>query len=239
MSHVILVPTYLFVSNVSSLERKPQCCAVVTICSIWLSCNRWCIRVVCMCSLFLKMNSGVWKFALICWDRIMRREFALPLCKPGWPLLEHISSGDMWSVCRYWNILRDAQLNNSKVHPCPCQAKQMCYFHLGWHGMEVKNIWLWSIFPIFLFYQERLDAKWMLIFLMLVTPWKLHANKKYCRHNETCGMTHYLLPINLPCNAGNFGKPVFVFCAQVATSGCNVLWWDAFKQAHTNSSQLH
>lgn len=152
MSHVILLPIYLFVSIVSSLVRKPLCCAVVTICSSWLLCNGWCIGVACMCSLFLKMKSGVWKFALICWDRVMRCEFALPLCKPGWPRLEHISSGDMWSICRYWNVLWDAQLNNSKVHPCPCQAKQMCYFHLGWHRMEVKRQQIFDYGPYFPFF---------------------------------------------------------------------------------------
>lgn len=57
--------------------------------------------------------------------------------------------------------------------------------------------------------------------------------------SQSCMWNQTLLIANhLPCNAGNFGKPVFAFCAQVATSGCNVFWWDAFKQAHTNTLQL-
>lgn len=129
-----------------------------------------CVGVACMRSLFLKMKSGVWKSALICRDGIMRREFALPLCRRGWTAtrarvewryVKVFADIHAFYEALSWTIARFIHVKQSK----------WVIFTFGWRGMDVKR-------QRFIKKDER---------------WKRHTNKKYCRHNES-DITYFQSP---------------------------------------------
>lgn len=179
---------------------------------VWLVCAlySWKWKVVCE-SLHLFAETESWGVSLHCL-------FA--------NLVDHDSSTYWVEICEVfadieafcetlsWTMARFVRV---RVQECKCVA--------GNGSEKAANIWLRSKFPIFLSYQERLDPKGIFIFLILVTPWNLHTNKEYYGHNDllvnqSCMWNQTLLIANhLPCYTGNFGKPVFAFCAQVATPG--------------------